>query len=229
MPGVSIFKDVPLVPTDHVFHVNQQYKDDTNPNKVNLGIGGKVSLYFCGKSGLKFWPSRVWSDWVCTRDLESLFTVVYWSLLGRRFLGCRLLGRLFLGRRLLGCRFPGRRFMGRTRRSSFSRSSFSRHPWYNGRGQPHKFIFLPFSPAILAYRDDDGNPMVLSVVSRVEKQLAEEIAAKTLNHEYLSIDGLGSFTQAACKLCLGGDSPAIAENRVRYIFISSSCVNSDSL
>ncbi|KAM7437581.1 Golgi Transport [Porites harrisoni] len=104
MPGVSIFKDVPLVPTDHVFHVNQQYKDDKNPNKVNLGIG--------------------------------------------------------------------------------------------------------------AYRDDDGNPMVLSVVSRVEKQLAEEIAAKTLNHEYLSIDGLGSFTQAACKLCLGGDSPAIAENRV---------------
>ena len=92
-----------------------------------------------------------------------------------------------------------------------------------------KFIFLPFSPAILAYRDDDGNPMVLSVVSRVEKQLAEEIAAKTLNHEYLSIDGLGSFTQAACKLCLGGDSPAIAENRVSYIFISSSCVNSDSL
>ena len=49
MPGVSIFKDVPLVPTDHVFHVNQQYKDDKNPNKVNLGIGGKVSLYFCGK------------------------------------------------------------------------------------------------------------------------------------------------------------------------------------
>ena len=92
-----------------------------------------------------------------------------------------------------------------------------------------KFIFLPFSPAILAYRDDDGNPMVLSVVSRVEKQLAEEIAAKTLNHEYLSIDGLGSFTQAACKLCLGGDSPAIAENRVSGIFISSSCVNSDSL
>ena len=46
MPGVSIFKDVPLVPTAHAFHVNQQYKDDTNPNKVNLGIGGKVSLYF---------------------------------------------------------------------------------------------------------------------------------------------------------------------------------------
>ena len=101
----------------------------------------------------------------------------------------------------------------------------------NGLGQPHKIqnsYFCLFSPAILAYRDDDGNPMVLSVVSRVEKQLAEEIAAKTLNHEYLSIDGLRSFTQAACKLCLGGDSPAIAENRVRYIFISSLCVNNDT-
>lgn len=78
MPGVSIFKDVPLVPTDHVFHVNQQYKDDKNPNKVNLGIGGKVSLYFCGK-------------WVSNSDrhafdhlircrvpvMESSFTVVY--------------------------------------------------------------------------------------------------------------------------------------------------------
>ena len=40
MPGISIFQDVPLVPTDHVFAVNQRYNDDTHPKKVNLGIGG---------------------------------------------------------------------------------------------------------------------------------------------------------------------------------------------
>ena len=56
--------------------------------------------------------------------------------------------------------------------------------------------------------------MVLPVVAKVEKQLAEGIADKTLNHEYLSIDGLGSFSTAACKLLLGNDSPALAENRV---------------
>lgn len=41
MAAASIFKDVPGVPTDHVFCVNQMYKDDQNPNKVNMGIGGK--------------------------------------------------------------------------------------------------------------------------------------------------------------------------------------------
>lgn len=56
--------------------------------------------------------------------------------------------------------------------------------------------------------------MVLPVVANVEKRLAEEIAQKTLNHEYLQIDGLGAFCEAACRLLLGDNSPAIAENRV---------------
>ena len=56
--------------------------------------------------------------------------------------------------------------------------------------------------------------MVLPVVANVEKRLAEEIAAKTLNHEYLTIDGLRAFCDAAGKLLLGDDSPAIAGNRV---------------
>ena len=76
---------------------------------------------------------------------------------------------------------------------------------------------LSFFPAILAFRDNDGNPMVLPVVAKVEKQLADQIADKTLNHEYLSIDGLKSFTDAACRLALGPDSPAIVENRVRLL------------
>lgn len=56
--------------------------------------------------------------------------------------------------------------------------------------------------------------MVLKVVAEVEKKLAEDIAEKILNHEYLQIDGLRSFCQAASKLLLGDDSPALTENRV---------------
>ena len=56
--------------------------------------------------------------------------------------------------------------------------------------------------------------MVLPVVANVEKWLAEEILQKTLNHEYLQIDGLGAFRDTACKLLLGEDSPAIVQNRV---------------
>lgn len=41
MAGVSIFKDVPLVPLDHVFKVNSNYNEDQDPRKVNMGIGGK--------------------------------------------------------------------------------------------------------------------------------------------------------------------------------------------
>lgn len=44
---------------------------------------------------------------------------------------------------------------------------------------------------------------------------AEELLRQdpNLNHEYLPIAGLPEFTTAACKLILGGDSPAIAEER----------------
>jgi aspartate aminotransferase len=37
---------------------------------------------------------------------------------------------------------------------------------------------------------------------------------QTLDHEYLPITGLPSFTAAAAKLILGAPSPALAENRV---------------
>lgn len=39
-------------------------------------------------------------------------------------------------------------------------------------------------------------------------------ADKTLNHEYLSIDGMKEFYTTASRLILGADSPAIVENRV---------------
>ena len=153
MPGISIFKDVPLVPTDHVFHVNQNYNDDKHPKKVNLGIGGKFLII--SRNQWRYIEShRLWSI--------SQF-VIYFTIYAR---------------------------------------------------------FSIFRYAFIAYRDDSGKPMVLDVVKNVEKQLADEIADKILNHEYLPIDGLKLFTDAACKLALGPDSPAIVENRVRIHSLS---------
>ena len=65
-----------------------------------------------------------------------------------------------------------------------------------------------------AFRDNDGKPWVLPVVAKVEVQMAQGIADKTLNHEYLGIDGLRLFSDAASEFLLGKDSSAIAENRV---------------
>ena len=39
-------------------------------------------------------------------------------------------------------------------------------------------------------------------------------ADPTLNHEYLTIGGLGAFTDAASRLLLGDSSLAITQNRV---------------
>ncbi|CAB3982763.1 Aspartate aminotransferase, cytoplasmic [Paramuricea clavata] len=61
------------------------------------------------------------------------------------------------------------------------------------------------------YRTNEGKPWVLPVVSSTETALA---ADKTLNHDYLSIDGMKEFYTIASKLILGADSPAIVENRV---------------
>ncbi|XP_002732064.2 aspartate aminotransferase, cytoplasmic-like [Saccoglossus kowalevskii] len=61
-----------------------------------------------------------------------------------------------------------------------------------------------------AYRTDEGKPWVLPVVRTVESQMA---ADSTLDHEYLPIAGLKTFTEAATRLALGDDSPALLQNR----------------
>lgn len=63
-----------------------------------------------------------------------------------------------------------------------------------------------------AYRDHDGKPWVLPVVKKVELELAQEMG-KSLNHEYLPMCGIDSFTKATVAMILGKDSPAIAEGR----------------
>ena len=61
-----------------------------------------------------------------------------------------------------------------------------------------------------AYRTNDGKPWVLPVVRRTEQQMA---ANESLNHEYLPVLGIESFTSAATSMLLGSDSPALAEGR----------------
>lgn len=65
-----------------------------------------------------------------------------------------------------------------------------------------------------AYRGEDGKPWVLPVVKQVELEMAEEMGGEGgLNHEYLGMCGIDTFTSAAVSMILGKDSPAIAEGR----------------
>lgn len=52
---------------------------------------------------------------------------------------------------------------------------------------------------------------MLPVVREAEKAIA---ADETLNHEYLPVLGMEAFTEVACKLVLGEQSPAITGGRV---------------
>ncbi|XP_034254523.1 aspartate aminotransferase, cytoplasmic [Thrips palmi] len=61
-----------------------------------------------------------------------------------------------------------------------------------------------------AYRTNEGKPWVLPVVRRTEQQMA---ANEELNHEYLPVLGLESFSSGATGMLLGSDSPALADGR----------------
>eukprot|EP00741_Cyanophora_paradoxa_P002613 tig00000615_g2535.t1 len=61
-----------------------------------------------------------------------------------------------------------------------------------------------------AYRTEEGKPLVLSVVRKVEK----EIANSDMNKEYIPIEGLPDFRERTIKLILGENSAAVKENRV---------------
>lgn len=56
---------------------------------------------------------------------------------------------------------------------------------------------------MLAYRTEEGKPWVLPVVKKAEKAVVED---DTLNHEYLPVLGLESYSSAATALLLGEDS-----------------------
>jgi len=64
-----------------------------------------------------------------------------------------------------------------------------------------------------AYRTDQGKPWILPCVKKAEKKLAEMIESETINHEYLPVLGLDSFSSAATNMLLGDNCPAIKEGR----------------
>ncbi|GAU14195.1 hypothetical protein TSUD_307550 [Trifolium subterraneum] len=65
-----------------------------------------------------------------------------------------------------------------------------------------------------AYRTEEGKPLVLDVVRRVEQQLLNDVSR---NKEYIPIVGLADFNKLSAKLIFGADSPAIQENRVTTV------------
>ncbi|KAG5895415.1 hypothetical protein JTB14_029426 [Gonioctena quinquepunctata] len=65
--------------------------------------------------------------------------------------------------------------------------------------------------SIGTYRDMGGKPWVLPVVRATEKALAHD---ETLTKEYLPTLGMESFRNAAIRVLLGEDSPAILQDRV---------------
>ncbi len=71
-------------------------------------------------------------------------------------------------------------------------------------------LYVPFVVSA-AYRTEKGEPWVLPVVRTIEAQMSVD---PVLNHEYLAIDGLRAFTDAASKLLLGESSLAVTQNRV---------------
>jgi len=62
-----------------------------------------------------------------------------------------------------------------------------------------------------AYRDDNGKPMVLKIVRKVEKELAEDMS---LNKEYLPISGDAEMVKLSQQLMLGANCERIANGSV---------------
>lgn len=70
------------------------------------------------------------------------------------------------------------------------------------------------------YRDDDCKPWVLPSVREAE----ERILSRHMDHEYLPIVGLASFSKAAIEFALRADSPILKEERVNIFDFMFSCL-----
>ncbi|XP_059240195.1 putative aspartate aminotransferase, cytoplasmic 2 [Mustela nigripes] len=76
---------------------------------------------------------------------------------------------------------------------------------------PNK-IFLAFRVC----QTSKGQPWVSSVVPKIRLQIAQD---PSLNYEYLPVNGMRSFTEAALKLLFGKHNQVIVENRVGGVHI----------
>ena len=65
------------------------------------------------------------------------------------------------------------------------------------------------SLGIGAYRGDDGEPYVLPVVRKAEKEVLDAM----MNHEYAGIQGVDDFLKHSFDFVYGAGSQAIADGR----------------
>jgi len=68
-----------------------------------------------------------------------------------------------------------------------------------------------------AYRTEEGNPLVLDVVKKAEKQVLAEVASGKRNLEYLSQAGDETFTKATRAFLFGADSAAVKQGRIATV------------
>jgi len=72
---------------------------------------------------------------------------------------------------------------------------------------------IKVSLGVGAYRTDEGKPWILPCVKKAEKKLSDQIDVEAINHEYLPVLGLETFSAAATSMLLGENSSAIKEGR----------------
>lgn len=65
-----------------------------------------------------------------------------------------------------------------------------------------------------AYRDENGKPWVLPTVRAAEEKLLQMQEQGKANHEYLGIDGIPEFYNAAVKLMLGDDCQPLKDGKL---------------
>eukprot|EP00730_Choanoeca_flexa_P020367 TRINITY_DN9952_c0_g1_i2.p1 TRINITY_DN9952_c0_g1~~TRINITY_DN9952_c0_g1_i2.p1 ORF type:complete len:507 (+),score=115.98 TRINITY_DN9952_c0_g1_i2:139-1521(+) len=68
-----------------------------------------------------------------------------------------------------------------------------------------------------AFRDDAGRPVVMTVVQETEEEMAREVVAGKLNHEYPPMGGSQILVNAAARLALGPDSDRLALEQVQGV------------
>ena len=65
-----------------------------------------------------------------------------------------------------------------------------------------------------AYRTDEGQPLVLDVVRKAEKLIANDAS---LNKEYLGVEGHPEFLKLTREFVFGSESAAVQEGRVATV------------
>jgi aspartate/tyrosine/aromatic aminotransferase len=65
-----------------------------------------------------------------------------------------------------------------------------------------------------AYRTNEGEPLVLDVVREAEKSIAHD---KSLNKEYMGVEGLPDFLNLSARFVFGDNSPGVNEGRVAKV------------